>query len=102
MIIIRNKVLPGACAVCAEDDFRVVKEHNHIFGRNNSPIVALECFNYHAKNTYDQNMMPPKARSKNASKADKHNFILISIGSLLEIMGKQLKKMGLEDYGNRS
>ena len=103
VITIPSKIPIGArCAKCGEDDFRVVKEYNHIFGRANSDIVTLECLNCHAKLTYDQNQIPPKARKHTASKRNRDNFVLISIGSQLEIMGKQLKKMGMEDYGDSS
>jgi len=84
-----------ACSICGEDDPRVIETH-HIFGRNNSDETIPLCLNCHAKDTDDQNKIPPKARSKNASPQEKLGFRLVTIGSLLELTGIHLKNLGYE------
>jgi hypothetical protein len=81
----------------------VTKQYHHIFGRANgsdiSDIVVL-CGNCHDRISSSQNLLPPKTRRKGASKRDKSRFMLVSMGSLLELIGTRIKKMGLESYGD--
>ena len=88
------------CAICGEDDPRILKEVHHLFGRANSPVTLVLCRNHHDMISYDQGKMPPASRNKSSSDEDKRNFMLISIGSYLEISGRQLKKLGMKKYNN--
>ena len=81
------------CIICAEDDECVIQMH-HLYGRSNSDEMSPLCMNCHAKITKEQNKLPRKIRSGNASPDDKLRFILVSIGALLEIIGKQLRLIG--------
>lgn len=83
------------CIECAEDDPRVIEQH-HVYGRNNSEITVPLCKNCHFKVTKEQNKLPRKVRSSGASREDNLRFILVSMGALLEGMGKQLRMIGLE------
>jgi hypothetical protein len=91
-----------ACALCGEDDPRILMEAHHVFGRGNSPEIIIVCHNCHDKITHDQNLFPPKARSKKADQEDKRDFEDVSIGSLLELTGKRLKRRGLGKHGKHS
>jgi hypothetical protein len=87
------------CTICGEEDPRVLMERHHLFGRNNdNKIITIICISCHRKITIDQNMMPPSARKKGASEEDKRNFMIVSMGSYIEIVGKQLKKIGMKKY----
>jgi hypothetical protein len=79
-----------ACAICGEDDSRVLKEHHHVFGQSISPVKILLCHNCHDKITSIQNEFPPSARNKNAKRPLKIAYALRTFGSLLEVAGKQL------------
>ncbi len=90
-----------SCAICQESDPRVLGEYHHAYGRINDPKTKiLLCFCCHRKITSDQNAFPPKARSRKASPEDKHDFEDVSIGSLLELIGKRLKKRGMDKHGS--
>lgn len=94
-----NKIIKGRCCICAfDEDPRMLMEAHHLFGRANSPITMILCKNHHGSITLDQNLLPPSARKKNASDEDKLNFILVTTGSYLEIVGKELKKIGMKKY----
>jgi hypothetical protein len=96
------RAVDGACKTCGEDDFRVIKEYHHIYGRNNDPEIIILCHNCHDKVTYDQNSsFSSMDRSKNANKKAKKAVEDVSIGSLLEIIGTHLKRRG-KKHGNRS
>jgi len=97
----RTKAIEGRCAICGEDDPRILMEAHHVFGKSNSPETIIICHNCHDKITHDQNMFPPKARSKKAPMVDKIRFEDVSTGSLLELIGKKLKKRGLGKHGHR-
>lgn len=84
------------CVLCGESDPRVLLEKHHIFGRANSAETLYICKNCHSKVTQSQNMFPPKARSGKASITAKRDFEDVSTGALLELIGKKLKKRGLE------
>jgi len=81
------------CIKCAEDDASVIEMH-HVYGRSNSDEMIPLCKNCHAKVTNEQNKLPRKVRSGNASPDDRLRFILVSIGALLEMIGKQLRLIG--------
>jgi len=83
------------CIECAEDDSRVIELH-HVYGRNNSEETVPLCKNCHFKITKDQNKLPRNVRSSSASREENIRFILVSMGALLEGMGKQLRLIGLE------
>ncbi|WP_229390421.1 HNH endonuclease [Methanosarcina sp. DH2] len=87
------------CNICWEFDHEEFEEH-HIFGRSNSDLVTTLCKNCHAIITAEQNKVPRKSRSKNASYLEKVAFQLISVGAYLREIGKQLIKLGHEliDY----
>jgi hypothetical protein len=91
----RNRTVTTVCYSCGEDDPRVLEKH-HIFGRNNSDELVFQCKNCHAKITDEQNRITPNARSKNASPQERRGFILVTVGSLLELIGKYLKNIGHE------
>ncbi len=97
-----TRVINGKCVVCGEDDPRVLGEYHHTYGRSNdAKSVILLCFGCHRKITIDQNQFQPKVRSHKASDRDKRNFEDVSIGSLLELIGRRLKKRGLDKYADR-
>ena len=87
------------CAICGEDDPGVIEMH-HVYGRNNSEKVQPLCKNCHSKITKEQNKLSPKARSGNASQAQKRAFQVISIGALLKELGTQLINVGHEMVQN--
>ena len=91
-----TKLISGRCVICGDDDPRSLKEYHHIYGRSNSSETIILCLACHSKITHDQNQFPPKARSKKASEEDKRDFEDVSIGSLLELLGKRLKKKRVE------
>ncbi len=88
------------CKFCQEDDSRVIERH-HIFGRNFSPEVMLLCKNCHYKITHGQNKILPKKRSKDASPEDLEKFTLVSIGVLLQEIGKIMEKTGNPDIAKQ-
>jgi len=83
------------CIKCAEDDASIIELH-HVYGRSNSEEIIPLCKNCHAKITKEQNKLPRKVRTGNASSDDRLKFILVSVGTLLEGIGKQLRLLGLE------
>ncbi|WP_321431122.1 HNH endonuclease [uncultured Methanolobus sp.] len=83
------------CLRCSEDDPELIELH-HVYGRNNSEETVPLCKNCHFKVTKQQNKLPRKVRSSNASRKDKLRFMLVSMGVLMEGMGKQLRLIGLE------
>lgn len=87
------------CNICWEGDPSVLERH-HGFGRNNSDLVITLCKDCHAPITAEQNKVPPKSRSKNASYLEQVGYQLVSIGGYLRDVGKQLIKLGhgLIDY----
>ncbi|WP_048171636.1 HNH endonuclease [Methanosarcina siciliae] len=87
------------CVVCGEDDPDVIEMH-HPYGRSNSDVVKPLCKNHHTKITREQNKLPPKARSGNASPEQKRAFQLVSIGALLTELGTQLIDLGNEMVQN--
>jgi ferredoxin len=87
------------CAICGEDGQSVLEEH-HIYGRNNSDETTLLCKNCHAKITEEQNKISPLSRSKNALPDEQRGYLLVTVGSLLELMGKYLKNLGHEVIRN--
>ena len=91
----RNGAVTLVCSNCGEDDPNVIEFH-HPFGRSNSDETIPLCKNCHAKITEEQNKVPPKSRSKNASPEEKRGYLLVTVGSLLEIIGKTLKNLGHE------
>lgn len=92
--------MPECCAICGEQDTRVLKERHHLFGVSNSPETLLLCLNCHRKITEAQNSLAPSFRSRNASEKDKRAYLDVTIGAALELFGKYLKERGL--HGNRS
>jgi RecJ-like exonuclease len=99
-MITRN--IQVSCAICGESDPRVLKQQHHVFGRTNGTETIWLCHNCHDKITYDQNQLSPKVRSRNATFDDKKALEDVSIGSLLELLGDQMKKRGLGKRGNSS
>jgi hypothetical protein len=91
----RNRTVTTVCVSCGEDDPRVIEKH-HLFGRYNSDEMVPQCKNCHAKITDEQNKISPIARSKNASPQEKQRYLLVTVGSLLELIGKYLKNIGHE------
>jgi len=92
----RNRTVTMVCSICGEDDPSVIEEH-HVFGRNNSDEKIPICKNCHTKITEEQNKIPPKSRSKNASPQEKRGYLLVTVGSLLELIGKTQIELGHED-----
>lgn len=91
----RDRTVRMVCSNCGEDDPTVIEMH-HIYGRNNSEETTPLCQNCHTKITQDQNKISPSLRSKNASPNEKQGFLLVTVGSLLELVGKTLKNLGHE------
>ena len=89
-----------SCAICGESDQRALGEYHHTYGRANSPEILLLCYSCHKKITADQNLFPPRARSRKANEEDKRAFEDVSIGSLLELLGGRLKKRGMDKHGD--
>jgi len=90
-----GKEIPKMCALCGEDDSRILKkfEAHHIFGKVNSDEKVWLCPNCHIKITLTQNSFPPKIRSNNATDLQKFAFQLISQGELLIILGEKQKEI---------
>ena len=83
------------CSVCGVEIPSCIEQH-HIFGRNNANDTTPLCLNCHAVITQDQNKVSPKLRSSSASPQQKRGYLLITVGSLLELIGKTLKNLGHE------
>jgi len=83
------------CFKCATD-ISDMKEDHHVYGRNNSDETIPLCKNCHSPITIQQNKLPREVRSSNASREEKIRFILVSVGTLLEGIGEQLRLIGLE------
>lgn len=83
------------CSVCGIEISSGIEQH-HIFGRNNADDTTPLCLNCHAVVTQEQNKVSPKLRSSSASPQQKRGFLLVSVGSLLELIGKTLKNLGHE------
>jgi hypothetical protein len=81
------------CVGCGEDDSRLFQAH-HIYGKTNSNDVTPLCLNCHAKMTFNQNKCSPSVRSSVATEEQKLGILLVSVGSLLESIGKNLKNSG--------
>jgi hypothetical protein len=78
-----------SCAICGEDDTRVLKQYHHVFGKKFDKEKILLCHNCHDKITHEQNKLPPKVR-KAKSEIFLIVFVLRSVGALLEVIGKNL------------
>jgi len=91
----RNEMATLVCSLCGEDDPTVIEEH-HVYGRNNSDEKIPLCKNCHVKITEEQNKVSPKLRSPSASPQQKRGYLLITVGALLELIGKTLKNVGHE------
>jgi len=78
-----------SCAICGEDDSRVLKQYHHVFGKNFGKEKILLCHNCHDKITYEQNKLQPKVR-KAKSGIFLIVFVLRSVGALLEVIGRNL------------
>jgi hypothetical protein len=92
----------SSCAICGEDDPRVLKQYHHVFGKHFSKEKILLCHNCHDKITHEQNKLPPRVR-----KAKSGIFliatVLRSVGALLEVIGKNLIRISdslLEEWKN--
>ncbi|WP_319507632.1 HNH endonuclease signature motif containing protein [uncultured Methanolobus sp.] len=90
----KGKKPPIACAVCGEDNRKVIEMH-HVEGRNNSDWIKPLCKNCHSKITAEQNRLSPKARSGKTSLQNLKAFNIISIGALLREIGQHLINMGI-------
>ncbi|NPE28391.1 HNH endonuclease [Methanococcoides sp. SA1] len=90
-----GKKPPLVCFNCVEDNPEVIEMH-HVDGRNNSDWIIPLCKNCHTKITAEQNKISPKKRSKKASSENLAAFNIISIGALLELIGKRLGDLGRE------
>ncbi len=64
------------------------------FGKTNSHDTSPLCLNCHFLITLNQNKSSPSARSSSATKEQKLGILLVSVGSLLELIGKNLKNNG--------
>ena len=83
------------CSVCGIEIPSGIEQH-HIFGRNNADDTAPFCLNCHAVVTQEQNKVSPKLRSSSASTQQKRGYLLVTVGALLELIGKTLKNLGHE------
>jgi hypothetical protein len=81
------------CIGCGVDDPRLLQTH-HIFGKTNSHDTSPLCLNCHFLITLNQNKSSLSARSSSATKEQKLGILLVSVGSLLELIGKNLKNNG--------
>lgn len=81
------------CVGCGVDEPQLLQTH-HIFGKTNSNNTSPLCLNCHFLITLNQNKSSPSARSSSATEEQKLGFLLISVGSLLERIGKNLKNNG--------
>lgn len=91
-----RKVDNRICAVCGEDDPRVLKEEHHIFGRMNSAETTLLCRNCHDKITAVQNETAPSNRKADSNPIQKVAYKLRSIGALNIRAGEELIKTSEE------
>lgn len=95
--------MANSCAICGENHPKVLKEYHHVFGKSNSSETVLLCHNCHDKITSEQNKFPVSARKKEAPKVLKIAFGIRTVGSLMEVSGKQLIRFSdeiLEMYKN--
>jgi hypothetical protein len=76
------------------------KEDHHIFGRNNAGDTIPLCLDCHREITIEQNKVSPKSRSAFASVREKRGFLLVSVGALLELIGRHLKELGHDVINN--
>jgi len=93
--------MPNFCAICGEDDPRVLKEHHHPFGKGSTKEKILLCHNCHDKITKIQNKLPPFARKKTAPKILKRAYALMTFASLLGVYSNECIKFFeefLEEY----
>ena len=81
------------CELCGESDIRLLEKH-HIFGKNFSPKIMLLCKNCYYKIAHEQNKITPKRRAQNTSEKEKLAFAFLSIGVLIEEIGKTIKETG--------
>ena len=91
-----RKVDNRVCAVCGEDDPRVLKEEHHIFGRMNSTETIVLCRNCHDKITSKQNELAPSDRKAGTNQTQKIAYKLRSIGALSIRIGEELIKTSEE------
>jgi hypothetical protein len=90
---VREGTTKIVCVGCGEDDTRLFQSH-HIYGKTNSNDIIPLCLNCHTLVTLNQNKSSPSARSPSANDEQKLGFMLVSVGSLLERIGKNLKNYG--------
>ena len=92
------------CAICDEDDPRVLKEEHHIFGRMNSPETIVLCRNCHDKVSAEQNELAPIDRKANKDPIKKMVYKLRSMGALNIRIGEEQIKTSEEisKYGKGS
>ena len=91
----RNHTVTLVCSLCGEDDPSIIEEH-HVYGRNNSDEKIPLCINCHAKITREQNKVSPKLRSSSVSPQERRGYLLVTVGALLESIGKTLISLGHE------
>lgn len=73
-----------------------MREYHHVFGRSNSPVKIRLCFNDHRLVSQRQNELPRYIKKRTAPRKCHWVFILRSIGTLLEIIGRELGKISDE------
>ncbi len=88
-------IVSNCCFLCGEDNPKILRkiEKHHIDGRKNSDEVIPLCPNCHTKITFKQNSISPTKR-KSTTEIDKLGFLLISNGSLLEVIGHNQVEIG--------
>ena len=96
----RNGEYRPAC-ICGEDDPLVLEKH-HSFGKAYSDDLVLLCKNCHTKITAGQNLVAPKARSKNSSPLERLVFALLTFILLLAEGIENLIKICYEILGEVS
>ncbi len=96
-----RKVDNRVCAVCGEDDPRVLKEEHHIFGRMNSTETIVLCRNCHDKITSKQNELAPLDR-KATDPIKKMAYKLQSISGLHQRTSDELSKLAKELLNGKS
>ena len=92
----RKQLDNRTCAICLEDDPRVLKEEHHIFGKENSLEKIVLCRNCHDKITNIQNEVAPSDRKAGATPIRKMAYKLRSAGALNIRMGEELIKTSEE------
>lgn len=87
------------CFYCnAKATKRLKIEEHHVLAKINSDIIVNACIICHGEITSKQNSLPPKSRSKNATKEKREQFMLLSLGAHLQKLGEELERISEDNH----